>query len=125
MTLTHLRRRLRRPSPQLTALVIGLVGLIALTVPVPAPSASAQAGGPKPTVVLVHGAWADASGWSGVIRRLQDDGCTVAAIPNQMHLLLQRRPPGADLRPEVGDAGHRVGREGSRVAGTPERTNPS
>jgi hypothetical protein len=25
----------------------------------------------KPTIVLVHGAFADASGWNGVIERLQ------------------------------------------------------
>ncbi|HEU4948036.1 MAG TPA: alpha/beta hydrolase [Kribbella sp.] len=41
----------------------------------------------KPTVVLVHGAWADASGWSGVVERLQDDGYAVAAIPNQLRSL--------------------------------------
>jgi hypothetical protein len=28
--------------------------------------ADAEGGGPKPTVVLVHGAWADASGWGAV-----------------------------------------------------------
>jgi pimeloyl-ACP methyl ester carboxylesterase len=37
--------------------------------------ASADAHGgpstPKPTIVLVHGAFADASGWDGVIERLQ------------------------------------------------------
>jgi pimeloyl-ACP methyl ester carboxylesterase len=33
----------------------------------------------KPNIVLVHGAWADGSCWSGVIRRLQADGYTVAA----------------------------------------------
>jgi len=43
--------------------------------------------GSKPTVVLVHGAWADASGWSGVVKRLQDDGYPVAAIPNQLRSL--------------------------------------
>ena len=41
----------------------------------------------KPTVVLVHGAWADASGWSGVVERLQDDGYPVAAIPNELRSL--------------------------------------
>jgi pimeloyl-ACP methyl ester carboxylesterase len=41
----------------------------------------------KPTVVLVHGAWADASGWSGVVKRLQDDGYPVAAIPNELRSL--------------------------------------
>jgi pimeloyl-ACP methyl ester carboxylesterase len=32
-----------------------------------------------PNVVLVHGAWADGSCWSGVIRRLQADGYDVVA----------------------------------------------
>ena len=30
--------------------------------------------------VLVHGAWADGSSWSGVIRRLQDGGCQAIAV---------------------------------------------
>ncbi|MEU8821560.1 alpha/beta hydrolase [Actinoplanes sp. NPDC048796] len=33
----------------------------------------------KPTVVLVHGAWADASGWNGVTAKLQAKGYTVIA----------------------------------------------
>ncbi len=33
----------------------------------------------KPNVVLVHGAWADGSSWSDVIRSLQASGFTVAA----------------------------------------------
>ena len=41
----------------------------------------------KPTVVLVHGAWADASNWRGVITRLQSDGYHVAAIPNPLRSL--------------------------------------
>jgi len=36
----------------------------------------------KPTIVLVHGAWADASSWNGVITRLESAGYTVAAPPN-------------------------------------------
>ena len=32
-----------------------------------------------PNIVLVHGAWADGSCWSGVIRRLQADGYNVTA----------------------------------------------
>jgi pimeloyl-ACP methyl ester carboxylesterase len=32
-----------------------------------------------PNIVLVHGAWADGSCWSGVIRRLQADGFNVIA----------------------------------------------
>jgi pimeloyl-ACP methyl ester carboxylesterase len=34
------------------------------------------------TVVLVHGAFADSSGWNGVIERLQAAGVQVTAIPN-------------------------------------------
>src|SRR6476469_8760911 len=33
----------------------------------------------KPNIVLVHGAWADGSSWSGVIERLQADGFHVRA----------------------------------------------
>jgi pimeloyl-ACP methyl ester carboxylesterase len=38
----------------------------------------------KPVIVLVHGAWADASSWDRVIRRLQNDGFTVYAPPNPL-----------------------------------------
>jgi hypothetical protein len=31
-----------------------------------------------PTIVLVHGAWADGSSWSAVVERLQADGYTGA-----------------------------------------------
>lgn len=37
-----------------------------------------------PTVVLVHGAFADASGWAGVITELQSDGISVLAPPNPL-----------------------------------------
>jgi pimeloyl-ACP methyl ester carboxylesterase len=35
-------------------------------------------------VVLVHGAFADASSWNGVIERLQQQGCTVVAPANPL-----------------------------------------
>ncbi len=38
----------------------------------------------KPTIVLVHGSFADASGWGGVITRLQADGFTTYAPPNEL-----------------------------------------
>ena len=41
-------------------------------------------GGPKPTIVLVHGAWANSASWDGVIQRLQADGYTVDAPPNPL-----------------------------------------
>jgi len=38
----------------------------------------------SPSVVLVHGAFADASSWSGVIAELQSAGVSVTAPPNQL-----------------------------------------
>src|SRR5918994_7971525 len=35
--------------------------------------------GSRPTIVLVHGAFADGSSWNGVIERLQHQGCSVIA----------------------------------------------
>ncbi len=47
-------------------------------------AAPATAKTTKPTIVLVHGAFADASGWNGVTERLQDKGYTVLAPPNPL-----------------------------------------
>ena len=38
----------------------------------------------KPTIGLVHGAFADASSWNGVIERLQRQGYTVIAPANPL-----------------------------------------
>src|SRR2546422_5987808 len=38
----------------------------------------------KPTIVLVHGAFADGSSWSKVIPILQRDGYTVIAVQNPL-----------------------------------------
>jgi pimeloyl-ACP methyl ester carboxylesterase len=38
----------------------------------------------KPTIVLVHGAFADASSWNGVIPALHDEGHRVIAWPNPL-----------------------------------------
>ena len=40
--------------------------------------------GQKPTVVLVHGAFADSSSWNGVIRSLRADGYPVVAAANPL-----------------------------------------
>lgn len=42
------------------------------------------AASPKPTIVLIHGAWADGSSWSGVTARLQKAGYTVDVPPNPL-----------------------------------------
>ena len=40
--------------------------------------------GSRPTVVLVHGAFADASGWNGVVERLQAEGVQATAPANPL-----------------------------------------
>ena len=59
------------------AAVLGVSGLISQGV-------LAQSGRTMPTVVLVHGAFADASGWDSVIKRLQRDGYPVLAPANPL-----------------------------------------
>lgn len=49
-----------------------------------APAGAHRTTGPKPTVVLVHGAFADASGWNEVVRRLVRDGYPVLAPANPL-----------------------------------------
>ncbi|UFS59592.1 alpha/beta fold hydrolase [Subtercola endophyticus] len=39
----------------------------------------------KPTIVLVHGAWADGSSWNAVSKELQAQGFTVLTPPNLLH----------------------------------------
>ncbi|MDR6531144.1 pimeloyl-ACP methyl ester carboxylesterase [Caulobacter rhizosphaerae] len=41
----------------------------------------------KPTIVLVHGAFADASGWNGVVAKLSQDGYPVVAAANPLRAL--------------------------------------
>ena len=47
-------------------------------------SGGAERHAPKPTVVLVHGAWADASSWNEVTAQLQHRGYTVIAPANPL-----------------------------------------
>lgn len=42
----------------------------------------------KPTIVLVHGAWADSSSWARVIKRLRASGYPVRAIANPLQGLI-------------------------------------
>ncbi|MFD6188901.1 alpha/beta fold hydrolase [Streptomyces sp. NPDC060275] len=43
--------------------------------------------GPKPTVVLVHGAFADSTSWNDVIDELRHDGYPVVAVANPLRSL--------------------------------------
>jgi pimeloyl-ACP methyl ester carboxylesterase len=65
------------------AALLALPGQAALARPA-GPQASHGNGGAKPVIVLEHGAWADASSWAKVIRRLQRHGFTVYAPPNPL-----------------------------------------
>ena len=38
----------------------------------------------KPTILLVHDAWADSSSWDGVVDLLLRDGYNVRALPNTL-----------------------------------------
>jgi pimeloyl-ACP methyl ester carboxylesterase len=72
--------------PTLAALALALISAAALL----ASSSSARprtASEPKPTIVLVHGAWADASSWNGETHRLQHAGYTVDAPANPLRSL--------------------------------------
>src|SRR5258708_23546926 len=67
----------------------------------------------RPNIVLVHGAWADGSCWSGVIERLQADGYHVTAPQFPMTALaddVARLRQGLDLQdgPTI-VAGHSYG----------------
>ncbi len=51
--------------------------------------ANSSSGSGRPTVVLVHGAFADSSGWNGVVARLMATGVTVMAVPNPLRGLAE------------------------------------
>lgn len=59
------------------------IGLTLLAASVGAGSAYG-AEGSKPTIVLVHGAFADTSSWNGVVARLEKDGYPVVAVANPL-----------------------------------------
>ena len=76
----------RRVSRLIGALAV-LLSLSTLAVPSLPSSAGALVSEAKPTVVLVHGSFADASGWNGVIERLSRDGYPVLAPANPLRSL--------------------------------------
>src|SRR5262245_50951063 len=70
---------------RLTALVVAAIALVVTLTPAASSGQPAQsAAAPKPTIVLVHGAFADGSSWNDVIKRLQGDGYTVIAPANPL-----------------------------------------
>jgi pimeloyl-ACP methyl ester carboxylesterase len=90
-------RRVRRtliPWWQLVTLIIvtALVAALPSAAPASAPTTSAHsvsitAAQAKPTIVLVHGAWADGSGWAKVVSGLERQGYPVRVPPNPLRSL--------------------------------------
>lgn len=79
-----------RLTVTVTAAVTAVSASIALVASQPAARAvtartgAAHASGPKPTIVLEHGAWADGTSWDAVVGLLQQDGYTVDVPPNPL-----------------------------------------
>ena len=69
------------------AVIVAIAGLVIPLSPIASArtAEAARAGdGSKPSIVLVHGAWADSGSWDGVTQRLQAHGYTVYALPNPL-----------------------------------------
>ncbi|MEU2226773.1 MULTISPECIES: alpha/beta hydrolase [unclassified Streptomyces] len=77
-----------RPTRKHAAVLGAVAGVSALTLAATTPASAARAehraADKKPTVVLVHGAFADASSWNGVIKRLEHEGYPVVAPANPL-----------------------------------------
>ena len=86
--------RSQRTRALAAALTAGLIGILTLSGTALTTSASPNAGqqaasgqpasATKPTIVLVHGAFADSSGWDAVAGRLLDAGHRVLAFSNPL-----------------------------------------
>ena len=50
-------------------------------------TATAEPSAGKPTIVLVHGAWADTSSWDGEVKELEDQGYVARAIADPLENL--------------------------------------
>ena len=75
--------KFRRSLLRVIIVVIFILPMLIMGVSARAQGAS-KANNSAQTIVLVHGAWADGSGWNGVTSRLQKDGYTVWAVPNPL-----------------------------------------
>ncbi|MGW7210518.1 alpha/beta fold hydrolase [Streptomyces sp. NPDC054837] len=77
-----------------------------------------------PTVLLVHGAFADAGSWAGVIEELQSDGIPVIAPPNPLRGLASDSAYVASLASQIDGpvvlVGHSYGGAVITVAGAAE-----
>ncbi|WP_328885778.1 alpha/beta fold hydrolase [Streptomyces sp. NBC_00316] len=76
-------RRARTPLSLMAT--VGVAGaLLAVSVAPATAGKGPSSPGPKPTVVLVHGAFADSTSWNAVVKRLKRDGYPVVAAANPL-----------------------------------------
>jgi pimeloyl-ACP methyl ester carboxylesterase len=83
----HLHRVRRSPRTRIAAAVLAVMAMLAPLWAGGLASANPARGGghgPRPTIVLLHGDWADGSSWNAVIERLQRRGYDVVAPPNPL-----------------------------------------
>jgi pimeloyl-ACP methyl ester carboxylesterase len=66
------------------AITVGAYALVACLAAVIPKAAKAEAAPVKPTVVLVHGAFAESASWDGVVARLLTKGYPVIAVANPL-----------------------------------------
>ena len=106
MPFSRLLSRAADGTPRRRALLlkVGLLAALLAALVFGATASSASASGrpgsahaAKPTVVLVHGAWADGSSWNGVVSRLLHDGYPVRVPPNSLRSLTSDSATVADF----------------------------
>jgi pimeloyl-ACP methyl ester carboxylesterase len=79
--MTSIRSVLRKSAVAVTTCLVGVTLAGAASSSAQATDHSSQ---PKPTIVLVHGAWADGSSWAAVTTKLQRQGFTVDVVSNPL-----------------------------------------
>lgn len=75
------RRKLTAVAAFAVVVAVAIAGIAGSALASSHPARTDQA---KPTIVLVHGAWANPGSWAPVIERLQADGYNVIAPPNPL-----------------------------------------
>lgn len=88
--LTILARRPKRRGRTVAFLLTA--GALALASVNPVQSAAGEQRGAKPTIVLVHGSWADASSWNGVTRAMSKRAGATITEYDAGHLGLMTNP---------------------------------
>jgi pimeloyl-ACP methyl ester carboxylesterase len=84
MKTQSLTRARRRPLGLAATLALVLALVVGLPASASSTSGSSDTSRPKPTVVLIHGAFADASGFTDVVANLHQRGYTVYAPANPL-----------------------------------------